>query len=150
MKTEKTIAPMTNSSRTGQRGTREGLMIETTIRSTSFLLNVWGNLDWTGSMLLRQVIDDLLRPGTHIVIDLSHADAIDGVGISALVGTVRRVRAVEGTTQIRNVPANVRHTMDLAGVSQLVAPAPAPNEQRHRFRAIELPGRAVHRYRGRW
>jgi anti-anti-sigma factor len=149
MKTEKAIAPMTKSSRTGQRATEEGLMIETISRSTSFLLNVWGNLDWMGSMLLRQVIGDLLRPGTHIVIDLSHTVAIDGVGISALVGTVRRVRAVEGTTQIRNVPANVRHCMDLAGVSQLVTPSPAPNEHRRRFRAIELPSRAVHRYRGR-
>ena len=149
MKTEKTIAPMTNSSRTEPRGAVEGLMIETISCSASFLLKVWGNLDWMGSMLLRQVIDDLLRPGAHIVIDLSHADAIDGVGISALVGTVRRVRAVEGTTQIRNVPANVRHSMDLAGVSQLVTPSPATNEQRRRFRTIELPSRVVHRYRRR-
>jgi anti-anti-sigma factor len=148
MKTKK-FAPMTNSSRTEQREAVEGLMIETISRTTCSLLKVWGNLDWMGSMLLRQVVDDLLRPGTNIVIDLSHANAIDGVGISALVGTVRRVRAVEGTTQIRDVPAKVRRCLDLAGVSQLVAPSPARSEQPRRFRAIEVPSRAVHRYRGR-
>jgi anti-anti-sigma factor len=130
MKTKKTIASMINPSRTEQRGHVEGLMIETIRRNTSVLLNVWGNLDWMGSMLVRQVIEELLGPRIHLVIDLGHVDAIDGVGMSALVGTVRRVRALEGTTQIRSVGPNLRHCMDLAGVSQLLIPAPVGNEQR--------------------
>jgi hypothetical protein len=55
-----------------------------------------GGLDWIGAVSLRHAIHDWLRPGLDLIIDLSRVDFIDAVGMSALVGCVRRVRAGGG------------------------------------------------------
>jgi len=105
---------------TDERTEVEGLMIETITSKSSFLIKVWGNLDWMGAVTVRHVVQDSLQPTMQIVIDLSHVDAIDAVGISALVGTVRRVRAAGGTVRICNVPARLRRYLNLAGVTEML------------------------------
>lgn len=102
-------------------------MIETISNESSVLIKVWGNLDWMGAVTLRHVVHDAVQPGMQTLIDLSHADAIDAVGISALVGTVRRVRASGGTARICNVPSGLRRYMDVAGVTEMLTPAVALN-----------------------
>jgi anti-anti-sigma factor len=69
---------------------------------------------------LRHLIGDILRPGVEVLIDLSRVDFIDAVGISAIVGSVRRVRAVGGQAEIRGRSSQVRHRVELAGVYPLV------------------------------
>jgi anti-anti-sigma factor len=123
MTTRKAITPMIRSSRAEERTEVEGLMIETTSSNSSFVMKVWGNLDWMGAVTMRHVVEHSLQPGMRTVIDLSHTDAIDAVGISALLGTVRRVRATGGSACICNVPARVRRYVDLAGATQILTPA---------------------------
>ena len=86
-----------------------------------------GGLDWIGAVSLRHAIHDSLRPGVDIIIDLSRVDFIDAVGMSALVGSVRRVRAVGGEAQICNVTSRVRHRMELVGVYRLLTDSSARN-----------------------
>jgi anti-anti-sigma factor len=78
-----------------------------------------GSLDWIAAMSLRHIIGDSLRPGVKVVIDLSRVDFIDAVGISAIVGSVRRVRAVGGQAEICSASGEVRRRMELAGVYRL-------------------------------
>jgi anti-anti-sigma factor len=127
MTTRKAITRMIHSSQAEERTEVEGLMIETTSSKSSFLMKVWGNLDWMGAVTMRHVVEDSLQPGMPVVIDLSHTDAVDAVGISALVGTVRRVRATGGTARICNVPARLRSFVDLAGVTEMLTPSVALN-----------------------
>jgi anti-anti-sigma factor len=51
---------------------------------------------------------------------LSRVEFIDVVGISAIVGAVRRVRAVGGHAQICGASLEVRRRLELAGVYRLV------------------------------
>ena len=78
-----------------------------------------GGLDWIAAVSLRHATADWLRPGVKIVIDLSRVDFVDAVGISAIVGSVRRVRAVGGRAQICGASGQVQRSMELAGVGQL-------------------------------
>jgi anti-anti-sigma factor len=83
-----------------------------------------GALDWIAAVSLRHVISDCLRPGVEVIIDLSRVEFIDAVGISAIVGSVRRVRAVGGRAEIRGSAPAVRWRLELAGAYRLVAGRP--------------------------
>jgi anti-anti-sigma factor len=78
-------------------------MIETQLRSPeSIVCTPWGDLDWIGAMSLRHVMTDVIQPGVEVVIDLDHVNSVDAVGVSALVGSSRRARAIGCTVRIRN------------------------------------------------
>jgi anti-anti-sigma factor len=75
-----------------------------------------GTLDWVGATCLRHVINDSLRPGIEVVIDLSHVDRVDAVGMSALLGSVRRVRAIGSRAVVCNIQPAVRQRLELVGI----------------------------------
>jgi anti-anti-sigma factor len=96
-------------------------VIETQLLAdSSIVCRPSGSLDWIAAMSLRHVVGDSLQPGVKVVIDLSRVDFIDAVGISAIVGSVRRVRAVGGQAEICSASGQVRRRMELAGVYRLV------------------------------
>jgi anti-anti-sigma factor len=96
-------------------------VIETQLLAdSSIVCRPSGSLDWIAAMSLRHVIGDSLRPGVKVVIDLSRVDFIDAVGISAIVGSVRRVRAVGGQAEICSASGQVSRRMELADVYRLV------------------------------
>lgn len=82
-----------------------------------------GGLDWTGAVALRHYLHGVLRPGMDLHIDLGDLDFVDAVGISALVGSVRRVRALGGRAQIRNPRPEVRRRLQILGVYDLLGDA---------------------------
>jgi anti-anti-sigma factor len=97
-------------------------MIEiVTLNESSIVCRPLGDLDFRSSISLRHVVGDILRPGLHLVVDMSRVAAIDAVGLSALVGTARRVRAIEGTMVIRNVCPRIHWLLDLVGLDRLLA-----------------------------
>jgi anti-anti-sigma factor len=103
-------------------------VVESRIRADcSIVCRPAGGLDWISAMSLRHAIHDSLRPGVDILIDLSQVDFIDAVGMSALVGCVRRVRAVGGEALICNATPSVRQRMELVGVYSLLTRASARN-----------------------
>jgi anti-anti-sigma factor len=100
---------------------REVSVIETRVLGDlSIVCRPSGGLGWIAAVSLRHAIGDLLRPGVEVVIDLRRVDFIDAVGISALVGSVRRVRAVGGQAEIRGGSSQVRRRMELAGICPLL------------------------------
>jgi anti-anti-sigma factor len=78
-----------------------------------------GSLDWIAAVSVRHLIGDSLRPGVRVVIDLSRVDFIDAAGLSAVVGSVRRVRAVGGRAKICGASGQVHRSLELAGVYRL-------------------------------
>jgi len=96
-------------------------VVETHLRAdSSIVCRPSGDLDWIGAMSLRHAIHDSVRPGVDIIIDLSRVDFVDAVGMSALVGSVRRVRATGGEAQICNPSSDVRRRLELVGVYGLL------------------------------
>jgi anti-anti-sigma factor len=103
-------------------------VIETRVRAdSSIVCRPSGGLDWIGAVSLRHAVHDSLRPGVDMIIDLSRVDFIDAVGMSALVGCVRRVRAVGGQALICNATSQVRQRMELVGVYSLLTHSSASN-----------------------
>ena len=97
-------------------------MIETESTSDSTLIcRVSGELDFDSGVTLRHLVGDLLRPGLDLVVDLGQVAFIDAVGVSALVGTVRRVRATGGSARVCNVSPRARWVLELAGVEHQLA-----------------------------
>ena len=100
-------------------------MIETQLLpDSSIVCRPSGRLDWITAVSLRHVIGDSLGPGVKIVIDLSRVDFIDAVGLSAIVGSVRRVRRAGGGAQICGASGQVQRSMELAGVYRFVMRCP--------------------------
>ncbi len=95
-------------------------MIETRVLAdSSIVCRPSGSLDWIAAVSLRRAIGDSLRPGVEVVIDLCRVEFIDAVGIGAIVGSVRRVRAVGGHAGICGASRKVRYRLELAGVYRL-------------------------------
>jgi anti-sigma B factor antagonist len=103
-------------------------VIETQVLAdSSILCRPSGSLDWMAAVSLRHAIGGLLRPGVEVIIDLSQVEFIDAVGISAIVGSVRRVRAVGGHAQICGASPKVRRRLELVGVYRLLMRCSATN-----------------------
>jgi anti-anti-sigma factor len=101
-------------------------MIETQTRSDGrIVLRPFEDLDWAGSLALRHLVHDALSPGLDVVIDLREVDHVDAVGLSAIAGVIRRVRAVGGETDLCNPRPRVRRRLELAGIYQLLLRRPA-------------------------
>jgi anti-sigma B factor antagonist len=88
------------------------------------VLRLSGDLDLISSFHLRHVVYDILEPGLNLVIDLRQLRTIDAVGLSALIGSVRRVRASGGRAHVTNAKPRVRWLFQTLGVEQLVEPIP--------------------------
>jgi anti-anti-sigma factor len=80
------------------------------------------DLDWIEAMSLRHALDGVLRPGINVFIDMSQVDHIDAEGMSALVGSIRRVRAVAGDVELLNVRPNARRRLELVGIYPFLLP----------------------------
>jgi anti-anti-sigma factor len=97
------------------------------LADSSIVCRPSGSLDWIAAQSLRHAVGDSLRPGVDVVIDLSRVEFIDAVGISALVGTVRRARALGSQANICGASPEVRRRLELAGVYRLMMGCSARN-----------------------
>jgi anti-anti-sigma factor len=97
------------------------IQIENCQDSTT-IVRLSGDLDLVSSFHLRHVVCDILEPGLNLVIDLRHVRTMDAVGVSALLGSIRRVRASGGKAQVRNAQPRVRWLFQILGVDQLTEP----------------------------
>ena len=97
------------------------IQIENCEDSTT-VVRLSGDLDLVSSFHLRHVVCDLLEPGLNLVIDLRHVGTIEAVGVSALIGSVRRVRASGGKAQVVNAKPRVRWLFQILGLDQLIEP----------------------------
>jgi anti-sigma B factor antagonist len=84
-----------------------------------------GALDSGSATELRHVISESLRPELDVVFDLRHVDYIDAEAASALVGTVRRIRAMGGTCKVCHVQPRIQWVLDVIGITGLLAGAPS-------------------------
>jgi anti-anti-sigma factor len=98
-------------------------MIEIHTCTASTVVCPTGDLDPASSLHLRHLIADLAEPEINLIIDLCHVSFVDAVALSALVGSVRRVRSVGGTAVVHNANRRVRWLLGLTGVDPLAAPS---------------------------
>ena len=91
-----------------------------------------GALDLEAASELRHRITAILRPELDLVLDLSHVDYIDAFGASALVGSLRRVRAMGGSPRVCHVNPRIRWVLDIIGIDRFLTGDPEGNVGRPR------------------
>ena len=92
-------------------------MIEIFIPSESAVVcRLIGDLDLAGSIQLRHVIADLIRPDLNLEIDLGSTGVVEAIGISALIGAMRRVHSLGGTVTVAHASPKVRWFIDCLAV----------------------------------
>ena len=65
------------------------------------VLHVKGQVDVHTAPQLREHVIDLLATGTrHIIADLREVDFLDSTGLAALVGSLKRLRAQDGSLKL--------------------------------------------------
>jgi anti-sigma B factor antagonist len=95
------------------------MMISLSGSADSVRLFPSGHLDLRNSFDLRQVIDDVFGQENDIVIDLRQVESIDAAGLSALAGSLRRIRTMGGTVNIANANPRLQWLFGLTGVDRL-------------------------------
>lgn len=94
-------------------------MVETFVQTNAgTICRPWGDLNWNTSLALRHAVHDAIRPGGAVIVDLSRVTAIDAVGLSTVVGCLRRARAVGASILIRNARPPVQARLDLVIVGR--------------------------------
>jgi anti-anti-sigma regulatory factor len=94
-------------------------MIEISIPSDSTVVcRPIGDLDLAGSIQLRHVIADLVRPDLNLEIDLRDTGAVEAIGISALIGAMRRVHSLGGTATVAHASPKVQWFIDCLAVDR--------------------------------
>jgi anti-anti-sigma factor len=98
-------------------------VIETYVRQDdSVVIRPAGPLYCLAATALRHAVAQSVHCGIDLLVDLGDVESIDAVGISTLVGTTRRTKALGGSTTIYNVGSDVRERMAQAGVAHLLSP----------------------------
>lgn len=98
-------------------------MIETEIRNNDTIyLRPLSDLDWINAVSLLHAVQEMLQPRQRVLIDLSYVNYIDAAGMRTLVGSIRRVLAVDGEIELSNPCLSVRRRLALAGVYRLLLP----------------------------
>ena len=94
-------------------------------------VRVVGRLDAYWADHLARALDDAVRGGAHrIRANMSGVSFMSSVGIRVLLKSYKQLQRIKGSLTIAEPSEPVRTVLQLAGLDQLFAPAPAAEERR--------------------
>ena len=80
--------------------------IQLTRRGDTFVVTLKGDLVASVAYELQHRLDGVVETSRpHVILDLSHVDAIDTVALAAIVETMKRVHAAGGILRVSPSPA---------------------------------------------
>ena len=88
----------------------------------NLLLELSGELDHHGARGALRAVElaiDAALP-RMLVLDFSGVTFMDSSGIALILRTQQRMQLLDGSVQVRNVPAQARRVLDAAGIGRLV------------------------------
>ncbi|MFF2198751.1 STAS domain-containing protein [Streptomyces sp. NPDC058157] len=103
---------------------RPALHVDVTTHPRQAVVTVSGELDTDTSPLLTQAADALVRHGRTLVLDLAAVTFIDAAALNMLLALRHRARSHGAALQLRAVPAQARHVLDLTGTRHLFTYCP--------------------------
>lgn len=84
------------------------------------VLTVAGELDVVGAPELRQHVMRAVAGGLHhLVLDLRGVDYVDSFGLGVLIGSLKRVRLLDGDLQLVVTEARVRRVLELCDLDRV-------------------------------
>jgi anti-sigma B factor antagonist len=99
-----------------------------TVRDGTVVCLVTGDLDAFGVSSYREVTSSLAADGRAVVIDLSGVGFIDGAGLGALVGTIRRCRDKATSVALCSPRPTVARALASAGLDRIAPMAATVSE----------------------
>src|SRR5574344_1251141 len=80
-----------------------------------------GEIDHHSSQRMREEIDTVAREQhpQELILDFSRVDFMDSSGIGLVLGRYRLMQELEGKLVLRNLPAQIRRVMRVAGIENL-------------------------------
>src|SRR4051794_23296944 len=92
-------------------------------------LKLTGRLDAYWSDHLGSAIDESIRQGSHnLVLNMANMAYLSSAGIRVLVKYFKQLRQIKGSLGISSPSEGALAILELAGLSSLVVPDPAPGE----------------------
>jgi anti-sigma B factor antagonist len=86
------------------------------------LVVVGGDVDLHTAPQLRDRIDDVIASGrTRLLLDLSEASFVDSTTLGALVGAVKRLRAVDGRLALACGDLTILRVFEITGLDRVIA-----------------------------
>jgi stage II sporulation protein AA (anti-sigma F factor antagonist) len=80
-----------------------------------------GEIDHHSSAMIREKIDNTisLKKPQHLILDFKNVTFMDSSGIGLVMGRYRLMQNFHGTLEIRNVTAQTKKLMELAGLGSI-------------------------------
>lgn len=88
--------------------------------SGAAVITVAGELDLRSSTVLKSGIVDAIDQGArHVILDMSAVTFIDSMGLGALVGGLRRLRAVDGEIALVCADHSIVRIFEITGLDRI-------------------------------
>lgn len=95
--------------------------IEKEINETQTILKVIGRIDTTNANEFDSTVQNEIKEGTNLVLDLKGLEYISSAGLRVLLSTHKALTKVNGKLIIRNVNSDVMEVFDITGFSSILA-----------------------------
>ena len=90
---------------------------DTTSPTTVVLI---GEMDLVSAARVKEALLAIANSGEHrVVVDMSNVTFMDSSGIGALVGGLKRFRALEGEVILRSLSPTVRRSLEITGLTRV-------------------------------
>jgi anti-sigma B factor antagonist len=89
------------------------------------VVRVAGEVDIDTAPRLRTALDDALRSGAPVVLDLTEVTFMDSSGFGVLAAAQRQAGVLGTTLRVRGVPARIRDLMALLGLDTVLTLDPS-------------------------
>lgn len=104
--------------------TEKGNNMEIQVKSAdrNLLLELGGELDHHGAGRALRELEEALDAALprKLVLDLAGITFMDSSGIAVILRAQQKMRLMDGSLLVRNVPPQARRVLDAAGISRLV------------------------------
>ena len=94
--------------------------IEKEINETQTILKVIGRIDTTNANEFDSTVQNEIKEGTNLVLDLKGLEYISSAGLRVLLSTHKALTKVNGKLIIRNVNSDVMEVFDITGFSSIL------------------------------
>ncbi len=90
-------------------------------RDGARVIELTGDLDVCTAPRLRELAAGLIRSGySRLVIDQERCEFIDATGLAVIVGTLKRVRACDGSLVIACTAGRIRKIFEITGLTRVL------------------------------
>jgi len=94
--------------------------VATEERGDVVVISVGGEVDAHTAPAVREAVEDRIRPGVRVVVDLTDVTFLDSTGLGVLVTSLKRLREVDGSLDLVVTSPRVLKVFTLTGLDVVI------------------------------